>query len=52
MSIRNAMRFSLQSILFFVTMNVVVLLGHIYLYRRLFRDTAKHPHWRLAGVWW
>ncbi|MFY0563910.1 metallophosphoesterase [Archangium lansingense] len=44
------MRFSLQSILFFVVMNVVVVLGHIYLYRRLFRDTAKHPHWRRAGV--
>ncbi|HYO54817.1 MAG TPA: metallophosphoesterase [Archangium sp.] len=31
-------------------MSLVVVLGHIYLYRRLFRDTAKHPHWRLAGV--
>ena len=44
------MRLSLQSILFFLTMSLVVVLGHLYLYRRLFRDTAKHPHWRLAGV--
>lgn len=44
------MRLSLQSLLFFLTMSLVVVLGHVYLYRRLFRDTAKHPRWRLAGV--
>jgi len=44
------MRFSLQSLIFFGTMSLLVVLGHVYLYRRLFRDTAKHPHWRRAGV--
>ncbi|MFY0526004.1 metallophosphoesterase [Archangium gephyra] len=44
------MRISLQSLIFFGTMSLVVVLGHVYLYRRLFRDTAKHPHWRRAGV--
>jgi hypothetical protein len=41
---------SLRFLLFFGTLSLVVVLGHIYLYRRLFRDTAKHPGWRLAGV--
>jgi hypothetical protein len=44
------MRFTLQSLIFFGTMSLLVVLGHVYLYRRLFRDTAKHPHWRRAGV--
>lgn len=50
MSIQTLMRFSLQSLIFFGTMSLIVVMGHVYLYRRLFRDTAKHPHWRLAGV--
>ena len=41
---------SLRFLVFFGTLSLVVVLGHIYLYRRLFRDTAKHPGWRLAGV--
>jgi len=41
---------SLRFLLFFGTLSLVVVSGHIYLYRRLFRDTAKHPGWRLTGV--
>ncbi len=37
-------------LLFFSISSLVVVLGHVYLYRRLFRDTAKHPHWRRVGV--
>jgi predicted MPP superfamily phosphohydrolase len=37
-------------LVFFVIASAVVVLGHVYLYRRLFRDTAKHPHWRLTGL--
>jgi hypothetical protein len=44
------MRFSLQSLIFLCTMSLIVVLGHVYLYRRLFRDTSAHPHWRRAGV--
>ncbi len=44
------MAIPLRSLLFFGTLSLVVVLGHIYLYRRLFRDTAKHPGWRRAGV--
>jgi uncharacterized protein len=40
----------LRFVFFFGTLTLVVVLGHIYLYRRLFRDTAKHPAWRLSGV--
>jgi hypothetical protein len=43
------MRISLESILFYLAMTLVVGMGHVYLYRRLFRDTAKHSSWRLAG---
>ena len=41
---------SLRFLLFFGPLTLVVVLGHIYLYRRLFRDTSKHPAWRLTGV--
>ncbi|HEX8824432.1 MAG TPA: metallophosphoesterase [Archangium sp.] len=40
----------LRFLLFFGTLSLVVVLGHVYLYRRLFRDTAKHPGWRRAGM--
>jgi hypothetical protein len=40
----------LRFLLFFGSMSLVVMGGHIYLYRRLFRDTAKHPAWRLTGM--
>ncbi len=40
----------LRSVVFFGTMTLVVVLGHVYLYQRLFRDTARHRSWRLAGV--
>ncbi len=40
----------LRFVVFFGTLTLIVVLGHIYLYRRLFRDTAKHPAWRRAGV--
>ncbi|MGZ3459343.1 MAG: metallophosphoesterase [Archangium sp.] len=39
-----------QFLFFFGLLSLVVVLGHVYLYRRLFRDTAKHPAWRRAGV--
>jgi predicted MPP superfamily phosphohydrolase len=40
----------LRFLLFFGVLSLVVVGGHVYLYRRLFRDTAKHPAWRLTGV--
>ncbi|HEX8437837.1 metallophosphoesterase [Archangium sp.] len=44
------MSISLRFVIFFSTLTLVVVLGHIYLYRRLFRDTARHPAWRRTGV--
>jgi uncharacterized protein len=44
------MSLPLRFLLFFSITGLVTVLGHVYLYRRLFRDTAKHPRWRLAGV--
>ncbi|HSP77305.1 MAG TPA: metallophosphoesterase, partial [Myxococcaceae bacterium] len=44
------MGIALRFLLFFSLTGLVVVLGHVYLYRRLFRDTAKHPHWRRVGV--
>ena len=44
------MSLPLRFLLFFGTTALLTVSGHIYLYRRLFRDTAKHPHWRLAGL--
>ncbi|PTL81706.1 metallophosphoesterase [Vitiosangium sp. GDMCC 1.1324] len=41
---------ALRLVIFFGLLTLLVVSGHIYLYRRLFRDTAKHPTWRKAGV--
>ncbi|QRK12486.1 metallophosphoesterase [Archangium violaceum] len=41
---------ALRFALFFAPLALLVVSGHIYLYRRLFRDTAKHPAWRRVGV--
>ncbi|WP_257454829.1 metallophosphoesterase [Archangium lipolyticum] len=40
----------LRFVIFFGMLSLVVVSGHIYLYRRLFRDTAAHRAWRRAGV--
>jgi predicted MPP superfamily phosphohydrolase len=40
----------LRYALFFGVTLVISVLGHIYLYRRIFRDTSGHPHWRKAGL--
>jgi hypothetical protein len=37
-------------VLFFVVTGVITVLSHVYLYRRIFRDTSGHPGWRKAGV--
>ncbi|HEX8705452.1 MAG TPA: metallophosphoesterase [Myxococcaceae bacterium] len=37
-------------LLFFAVTGVVTVLSHIYLYRRIFRDTSGHPGWRKAGL--
>ncbi|HET9449718.1 MAG TPA: metallophosphoesterase, partial [Aggregicoccus sp.] len=36
--------------LFFLITTLLAVAAHLYLYRRLFRDTGRHPHWRSAGV--
>jgi uncharacterized protein len=36
--------------LFFLVTSLLAAAGHVYLYRRLFRDTGRHPHWRRAGL--
>lgn len=35
---------------FFSLMGTLSVLTHVYLYRRIFRDTSGHPGWRTAGV--
>ncbi len=35
---------------FFAILGVLAVLTHVYLYRRIFRDTSGHPGWRKAGV--
>jgi predicted MPP superfamily phosphohydrolase len=40
----------LRYLLFFAVTGVVTILSHIYLYRRIFRDTSGHPGWRKAGL--
>ncbi|MFL5344028.1 MAG: metallophosphoesterase [Hyalangium sp.] len=35
---------------FFAILGVLTVLTHLYLYRRIFRDTSGHPGWRKAGV--
>ncbi|ATB35763.1 hypothetical protein CYFUS_001177 [Cystobacter fuscus] len=37
-------------LVFFALLSITVVGGHLYLYRRLFRDTGRHPHWRRMGV--
>src|SRR5215218_6158983 len=36
--------------MFFLVTTLLAAAGHVYLYRRLFRDTGRHPHWRRAGL--
>ena len=40
----------LRFLLFFVVTGVITVGSHVYLYRRIFRDTSGHPGWRKAGV--
>jgi predicted MPP superfamily phosphohydrolase len=37
-------------IVFFVLLCLLVVSGHLYLYRRLFRDTGHSPAWRRTGA--
>lgn len=37
-------------LVFFAILGVLSVLSHVYLYRRIFRDTSGHPGWRKAGV--
>jgi len=37
-------------LIFFSLMGTLSVLAHVYLYRRIFRDTSGHPGWRKAGV--
>ncbi|NBD13790.1 MULTISPECIES: metallophosphoesterase [Corallococcus] len=39
----------LRIILFILLVSVAAVAVHIYLYRRLFRDTSTHPAWRRGG---
>lgn len=40
----------LRLVIFLSLISTVSVLAHVYLYRRLFRDTWKHPAWHKAGV--
>ncbi|KFE71259.1 metallophosphoesterase [Hyalangium minutum] len=40
----------LRYLLFFSIMGTLSVGAHVYLYRRIFRDTSGHPGWRKAGV--
>ncbi len=40
----------LEFVIFYGLLSLMVVSGHVYLYRRLFRDTAAHRAWRRAGV--
>jgi predicted MPP superfamily phosphohydrolase len=40
----------LRFALLFVVMGAVTIVSHVYLYRRIFRDTSGHPGWRKAGL--
>jgi hypothetical protein len=44
------MAIPLRLLVFFAVSTLLVTLSHIYLYRRLFRDTHSHPGWRRAGL--
>ncbi len=35
---------------FFAITGLLTVLSHVYLYRRLFRDTSGHPTWRKVGL--
>ncbi len=37
-------------LVFLAVSTLVTVLGHLYLYRRLFKDTSPHRGWRVAGV--
>lgn len=37
-------------LLFFGITGILSVLVHVYLYRRIFRDTSGHPGWRRAGL--
>jgi uncharacterized protein len=39
-----------RSLIYFILMGTLSVLAHVYLYRRIFRDTSGHPGWRKAGV--
>ena len=41
---------AVRFLLFFTVTGVLSVLVHIYLYRRIFRDTSGHPRWRTAGL--
>jgi predicted MPP superfamily phosphohydrolase len=38
-------------VIFAFVSGLITLLAHIYLYRRLFRDTSEDPRWRRLGLW-
>jgi predicted MPP superfamily phosphohydrolase len=40
----------LRFALFFAIMGAVTIVSHVYLYRRIFRDTSGHPGWRKTGL--
>ncbi|XXF79004.1 metallophosphoesterase [Myxococcaceae bacterium GXIMD 01537] len=40
----------LRFLVFFALLSTVTVLGHIYMYRRLFQDTSGSAGWRRAGV--
>jgi predicted MPP superfamily phosphohydrolase len=40
----------LRYVSFFAISGLITVLGHIYLYRRIFRDTSTHSGWRKVGV--
>ena len=39
-----------RSLIFLSLLSTLTVLSHVYLYRRLFRDTSSHRGWRRAGV--
>jgi hypothetical protein len=40
----------LRYLAFFAVTGLITILSHVYLYRRIFRDTSGHPGWRKAGL--
>jgi hypothetical protein len=41
---------AVRFLLFFTVTGILSVLVHVYLYRRIFRDTSGHPGWRKAGL--